>query len=291
MQGPYRLSGKNGERGIIVIAGSERVFINGERQTRGETNDYVIDYSTAEITFTPRRLVTSASRITVDYEYTDRQYSRSFFGTEATSSLLSDRVSLSLGYFREADNPDSPIDLVLSDTVRSVIAGAGADRSRAVLSGVTRVDSNGFYIRIDTLEQGAPVTYYRYAPGAPEALYNVTFSFVGAGKGDYARQQAGIFVWKGTRLGEYLPLRFLPLPEMQQLFDAKVDIRGQEFRLGGEFAHSASDANRLSAVPGNKQDGDAFTVNGTFSPKEITIGDMNLGSLELTARASWCSCS
>lgn len=284
VQGPYRLSGKNGERGIIVIAGSERVFINGERQTRGETNDYVIDYSTSEITFTPRRLVTSASRITVDYEYTDRQYSRSFFGTGATASLVSDRISLSLGYVREADNPDAPIDLALSDTVRSVIAGAGADRSRAVISGVTRVDSNGFYVRIDTLELGAPVTFYRYAPGLPGAVYNVSFSFVGAGKGDYSRQQAGIFVWKGKGLGEYLPLRFLPLPEMQQLFDAKVDIRAQEFRIGGEFAHSSSDLNRLSAVPGNRQDGDAFTVNGTFAPQDVSIGDVKLGSLEISAK-------
>jgi hypothetical protein len=286
VQGPYRLAGRNGERAIIVIAGTERVYINGERQTRGESNDYVIDYSTAELTFTSRRLVTSVSRITVDFEYTDRQYSRSLFATQATASLFSDKVGLSLGYFREADNPDAPIDLVLSDTVRAVIAAAGADRSQAVLTGVTRADSNGFYQRVDTLVQGSAVSFYRYAPGSPGAVYNVTFSFVGSGKGDYTRRQAGIFQWVGVGLGEYLPLRYLPLPEMQQVLDAKIDIRpAPEARITGEFAHSTSDLNRLSVVPGNRRDGDAFTISGSFSPKDITLGGANIGSLELTAKA------
>jgi len=286
VQGPYRLTGRNGERTIIVIAGTERVYINGERQTRGETNDYVIDYSTSELTFTPRRLVNSASRITVDYEYTDRQYSRSLFATEAISSIFSDKVSISVGYFREADNPDAPIDFVLSDTVRSVLAAAGADRSRAYVSGVSRVDSNGYYAKIDTLIEGTPQTFYRYAPGSPEALYNVSFSYVGGGKGEYTRQQAGLYLWQGVGKGDYLPIRLLPLPELQQVLDARVELKPtSEIRFAGEFAHSTSDANRLSAVPGNRKDGDAFTLSASYAPKELTLGGVNLGSAEISAKA------
>jgi hypothetical protein len=58
VQGPYRLSGQNNERAIIVIAGTERVYVDGEQMTRGEINDYVIDYANGEIIFTAHRLIT-----------------------------------------------------------------------------------------------------------------------------------------------------------------------------------------------------------------------------------------
>lgn len=55
---------------------------------RGENNDYTIEYSNATITFTPNRLITSASRINVDFEYTDRQFARSFFGSGTSAKFL-----------------------------------------------------------------------------------------------------------------------------------------------------------------------------------------------------------
>jgi hypothetical protein len=60
VQGPYKLTGANNEVNIIVIAGSEKVYLDGIRMTRGETNDYTIDYSNGQVTFTNRRLITNA---------------------------------------------------------------------------------------------------------------------------------------------------------------------------------------------------------------------------------------
>ena len=285
VQGPYRLSGTNGERPIIVIAGTERVYVNGELQVRGEVNDYTIDYSTAEVTFSPRRLITSASRIVVDFEYTDRRFTRSLFAGKVESAFWSDRARLSVSYFREGDDPDKTIDFDLSDSARAILNAAGADRNKATVSGVTEVDSSGLYVRIDTVLTTGPAQFYRYAPGDPAARYTIVFSYVGTAQGEYVRQQAGVFVWKGPAGGDYLPIVFLPIPQLQQVFDLTLEARPlPTLRLAGEYAASGFDGNRLSSLPESKQNGQAFNLAGTFAPRAIRLGDLQLGDFDLSVK-------
>ena len=94
VQGPYRLEGDTSERFIIVLPGTERVYIDGQLQERGFDADYIIDYTTAEITFTPSRLVGSDSRVRVEFEYTTNQYTRSLLAAESEVSVPLSRSGL-----------------------------------------------------------------------------------------------------------------------------------------------------------------------------------------------------
>lgn len=285
VQGPYRLTAPSGDPAIIVIAGTEKVYHNGERQTRGEMSDYVIDYSTGEIRFTARRLITAASRIVVDFEYADRRFVRSLAAAQGTASFIDDRVKLSAAYIREADDPEAPIDVVLDDSARAILAGASADPGLAVVSGVTRVDSNGLYLRVDTLLAGGePRIFYRYAPGAPGALYVVTFSFVGTGRGEYVRVRPGEFIWKGPGGGDSMPVVLLPFAQSQQILDVTATaspIAG--LRLGGEFARSEVDRNRFSSLD-PLFGGHALRFHADLAVRGMHVGSLALGDVDVSVR-------
>jgi hypothetical protein len=46
-------------------------------------------------------------------------------------------------------------------------------------------------------------TIYRYAPGNPDALYNVAFSLVGNGFGDYIKKTIYEYTFVGINQGNY----------------------------------------------------------------------------------------
>ncbi len=146
-QGPYQLKGDQGQIDIIVLAGTEKVWIDGQQMTRGENNDYIIEYSNGQITFTRHRLITSDSRITVDFQYSDLKYQRSLYGVHSQSSFWGGNVKLDMRVIREADNKVYPLDFTLSDDMLRRLEDAGDLIDSAFVDGARYVgEGKGSYV-------------------------------------------------------------------------------------------------------------------------------------------------
>ncbi len=289
VQGPYRLSGANGERDILVIAGSERVYVNGERMTRGEINDYVIDYAAAEVTFTPRRFIVRSTRIAVDFEYTDRRFSRNFAAAKSSAGFFDRRLTVGAEFLTENDNQDSPVEVSLSDSDKAILRASGDDPLKAVRPGAVFVGAGkGQYARIDTVVTSpsgsdSAISLYRFAPSdSLNAVYSVSFGYVGPGKGDYSILSLGRYQFAGLSRGSYMPFIFLPMPSAHRLADFTLGAKvTDELTLGGEYAISRFDPNRFSAIGDEDNTGPAAALSAQFETRHVTLGGGDLGSLGL----------
>ena len=91
---------------VIVKAGSEIVWLNGERMRRGENNDYVIrEYGDPIVEFNSKHLITSNDTIRIDFEYIpeERAYQQNLYGLSSVFRLPGERISLGASYAVEAD--------------------------------------------------------------------------------------------------------------------------------------------------------------------------------------------
>ncbi len=271
-QGPYQLQGRNNETLIIILAGSEKVYINGQLKKRGIENDYVIDYNTGQITFTNNVIITNITRIVVDFEYIDRNYARTmqFLSVEDKYKNLSFKFS----YAGDLDNYKAPLDFEFGEEEYRALREAGD--SVAIILGVDTVayDSTQIlYAYKDTILYGKLFSFFYYSRNPDSAKYQLTFSYVGQGKGHYIKEatliNGNVFKWVGedslgNKLGDYEPIKPLPLPQKKQVADLvlRYDLSENVF-LKSETAVSNYDKNRLSAK--NDDDNvDVATRNSLF---------------------------
>lgn len=292
VQGPYRLLGRNGEELIIVVAGSERVYLDGVLLTRGEADDYVIDYGTGEITFTARHLITSERRLTVDFEYSLGAFTRTLIASEidlsfgARSGGLPPLIQLRTTLLREADGSAFGDEFGLTEADLDLIAESGIHP--AVRPGADRVPWDAespfvLYALRDTVVAGEMYSIYVLAGPQDDEVYRVRFSRVEPGTGEYRRGGHAVngvmYEWVGPTGGDYVPLRILPKPESRRLIDIVAVITPVEgVELFGEIANSGADVNRLSDIAETTSDGSAFEVGARIRDVE-TLGGRVSGEI------------
>ncbi len=252
-QGPYRLLGRENEPFIIVLAGTEKVFIDGKLLERGQEYDYIINYNTSEVIFTSRNLITKDSRIVVEFQYSDQNYARSLFQTSTT--FTSEKFKFWFNAYSEQDAKNQSLQQELSFAQKKRLSEIGDTLD---LARMPSIDSIGFfenqnmYRMIDSLGFDSVLVY---SIDSDSALYRATFQFVGAGKGDYVFSHFNalgkVYKWVqplgGIPQGDYEPSRLIVTPKQRQMVTMGMDLQIRKgLNLITEIAYTKNDINTFS---------------------------------------------
>lgn len=271
-QGPYQLQGDRGQIDILILAGTERVWLDGQPLTRGENNDYVIEYSNGQITFTRKRLITSDSRITVDFQFSDERFRRNLYSAQGVVTGFNEKLKWQTTLLREGDDQDDPLGFTLTPQDRDSLAAAGdglaqRDGRRFVGRG------NGAYRR--SFAQGDSIWLYVGPDSTGE--FEVRFSDVGEGFGDYAYRGFGNFSFVGKKQGRYAPVILLTPATRQDVIDSRLEIspwKGVAFI--NELAVSQLDRNLYSRRDDNDNSGRALLSTLRIEPQTSKFGRFSL---------------
>jgi len=265
-QGPYKLKGPNGELYILVISGSERVYVNGILLRRGENNDYIIDYNAGEIIFTSLFPITSEMRINVEYQYSDKNYTR--FVTYAGATHEQEKWSIGGYLYSENDVKNQPLQQNLStEQIQTLVnAGDNPDLMTAPSAYLDTFSENKILYK-KTVSNG--VEYFEQSTDQTVELYNVKFSLVGNNLGDYkllsTTGSGRIYEYVGSLQGNYQPIIRLVAPMKIQIATVMGKYNPSEkTNVDFEFGLSNNDRNLFSSI----DDGDNQGVAGKLNMKQ-----------------------
>jgi hypothetical protein len=258
-QGPYRLTGSEGETFIIVLAGTERVYIDGKLLTRGQEYDYIVDYNSAQISFTPKQRITKDRRIVVEFQYSDKNYARSVI--ETSIEMNSENFSWFVNAFGEQDSKNQPLQQDLSDIDKFVLTNVGDDLLNAV---VPRIDSVAFSNDLVLYELTDSLGYdsvFVVSTDPEKAFYRLSFGLVGTGNGDYMESDftavGNVYRWVApdtvdnvlVHQGTHLPVALLVSPKKKQMVNMGASFKlGEYVQLFAEGSISNFDQNNFSSI-------------------------------------------
>lgn len=266
--GPYKLKGNNDETFIIVLAGTEKIFIDGIQLTRGEENNYIIDYNLAEVTFTTKTTITAKSRVIIEFEYSDRNYSRSLITSDI--AYKSGKFKSGFSLYSESDMKNQSIQQNLTNEQKKIMSLIGDSLQNAFARGIDSIGFNNervMYAMIDSLGYDS---VFVYSTNPDSANYALNFSFVGKNNGNYVQTGSSangrVFKWvapaSGVPQGDYEPIILLVTPKKSDVYAFRA---GYDFNkntsINAEYAISNNDLNLFSKIHDNDNIGHAVVLN------------------------------
>ena len=270
-QGPYQLVGKDGDREIIILSGTEKVWVDGRELVRGKNHDYTIDYSLAEIIFTPKILIGFDTDILIEYQYSDYEYNKGFIGG-SMKNKWGEMGLLEIGMYNEADQyQDQSIKNTVLDSLKSSSHGS-LQLSTAVH------DNDGDYIFEGSI--------YIYEPKINENdtinRYNVVFQY--DIDGEYKREISDFgqiyykYVLQNDRNQDvelYSPFRTVYAPRSHQFgyVNGKIQFN-DHISLNTKFSGSILDRNAINN--GNHSEGGSYMIGAKLDSIGLGPVLMNL---------------
>ena len=242
VQGPYSLTSDSKNKDVVLIAGSEKVWFNGERLVRGASFDYIIDYTKAEIIFTAKNLVQLDSDILVEYEYVNDNYPKSILGATYNTNL-SKFLNIITGIHREVDNTSSISNE--SDLYQKMVNESAGN---ILLDGALQDSLGSYYINNGV---------YIYDPNFNEndsERFNVVFTYDGSGNYEKLVSPLGEVYFRyiddleKNNLKEYYsPNQKIPTPKSRNLYFTKFLYNiGENLSIESVFSRSMNNENIFS---------------------------------------------
>ena len=269
-QGPYKLIGESGELYVLVVSGSESVFVNGVKIERGKDKDYVINYNAGEIIFNTKFPIMADMRIQVDYQVSEKNYN-SFVGF-SNIIIKKNKFTHNISYYNENDLKNQPLLQNLSDDQKEILTSAGDDNQlmNAPTGIISSYDENRILYKKETINN---IEIYTYSNDPDEILYNVNFSNVGDNLGDYLlltnNTIDNIYEYispiNGVKQGNYSPEIQLIAPQRLELMVYNTAYRSEKnSTVNFELAASNKDKNLFSSIDDTDNTGFASKFNYSF---------------------------
>ena len=256
-QGPYKIFGPNNEPNFVIIAGSEKVFVNGSKINKGINEDYLIDYNIGEVRFNTTFPITNDMRIRVEFQFSNRNYTR--FISYEKAEYKTNNVELSGYFYNENDVKNQPIQVNLTAAQKQILANTGNNTNLMVGESAYPDVFDANRILYKKVQSGTN-DYFEYSTNENDNLFSVTFSNVNNNEGDYILSETfangNVFVYVGANLGNYQPITQLIAPTKLQVAVLNSSYKpSKKTTILTEVAFSNNDQNLFSTIDNNQNKG------------------------------------